>query len=81
MTNNHILDCNAIENNELLTIYKNKEEIITLNGDRLKLTNEDLDYTIIEILEEDEIFKKIKDYFEIDNYIIILIKWKNMKMK
>ena len=60
MTNNHILDYNAINNNELLIIYKNKEEIIKLNGDRLKLTNEDLDYTIIEILKKDEIFKKIK---------------------
>ena len=70
MTNNHVLDINAINNNELLIIYKNKEEIIKLNDDRLKLTNEELDYTIIEILKEDEIFKKIKDYFEIDNYIM-----------
>ena len=70
MTNNHVLDINAINNNELSIIYKNKEEIINLNGDRLKLSNKKLDYTIIEILEEDEIFKKIKDYFEIDNYIM-----------
>ena len=49
MTNNHVLDYNAIKNNELLIIYKNKEEIIKLNDDRLKLTNEELDYTIIEI--------------------------------
>ncbi len=70
MTVNHVLDDNAIKNNELVIIYKEKEEIIKLNGDRLKLTNEKLDYTIIEILEEDEIFKKIKDYFEIDNYIM-----------
>ena len=70
MTNNHVLDSNAIKNNELLIIYKNKEEIINLKGDRLKLTNEELDYTIIEILKEDEIFKKIKDYFEIDNYLM-----------
>ena len=60
MTNNHILDDNAINNNELVIIYKNKEEIINLKGDRFKLTNEDLDYTIIEILKKDEIFKKIK---------------------
>ncbi len=70
MTNNHVLNDNEINNNELVIIYKNKEEIINLNGDRLKLTNEDLDYTIIEILKEDEIFKKIKDYFEIDNFIM-----------
>ena len=70
MTNNHVLDSNAINNNELSIIYKNKEEIIKLNGDRLKLTNKILDYTIIEILEVDEIFKKIKDYYEIDNDIL-----------
>ena len=70
MTNNHVLNDNAIKNNELLIIYKNKEEIINLKGDRLKLTNEELDYKIIEILEENKIFKKIKDYFEIDNYIM-----------
>ena len=29
-----------------------------------------MDYTIIEILKEDEIFKKIKNYFEIDIYIM-----------
>ena len=39
ITNNHVLDINAINNNELSIIYKNKEEIIDLNGDRLKLSN------------------------------------------
>ena len=39
MTNNHILDYNAINNNELLMICEKKEEIINLKGDRLKLTN------------------------------------------
>ncbi len=66
MTNNHVLDDNAINNNELLIIYKNKEEIINLKGDRLKLTNKKLDYTIIEILKKDKIFNTIKDYFEIE---------------
>ena len=70
MTNNHVLDYNAIKNNELVIIYKNKEEIINLKGDRLKLTNKTLDYTIIEILKTDEISKKIKDYFEIDDYVM-----------
>ena len=41
-----------------------------MNDNRLKLTNDKLDYTIIEILKVDEIFKKIKDYFEIDDYIM-----------
>ena len=47
----------------------NQEEKIRLNN-RLKGTNKQLDYTIIEILKEDEIFKKINNYcFEIDTYI------------
>jgi hypothetical protein len=32
MTNNHVLDYNAINNNELLIIYKEKEEIINLKN-------------------------------------------------
>ena len=70
MTNNHVLDSNSIGNNNYVSItYKNKEETIGLNK-RIKGTNEELDYTIIEILKEDEIFKKIKNYFEIDIYIM-----------
>ena len=71
ITNNHVLDSNAInDNNYLSIIYKNEEEQINLNDNRLKLTNDKLDYTIIEILTIDEIFTKIKDYFEIDDYIM-----------
>ena len=70
ITNNHVLDSNSINNNHDISIaYKNKEEKIKLNK-RLKGTNEKLDYTIIEILKKDEIFKKINNYFEIDNYIM-----------
>ena len=70
ITNNHVLDLNSINNNHDISItYKNEEETIGLNK-RLKGTNEELDYTIIEILKEDEIFKKIKNYFEIDTYIM-----------
>ena len=70
ITNNHILDSNSInKNNYISIIYKNKEETIKLSN-RLKGTNAKLDYTIIEILKEDEIFKKINNYFEIDNYIM-----------
>ena len=58
MTNNHVLDYNAIKNNELVIIYKNKEEIFNLKGDRFKLTNEELDYTIIEILKKMKYLKK-----------------------
>ena len=63
ITNNHVLDLNSIDDNNYISItYKNKEEKIRLKN-RLKGTNEKLDYTIIEILKEDEIFKKIKNYF------------------
>ena len=71
ITNNHVLDSNAINNNNHLSIiYNNEEELIKLNDNRLKSTNDNLDYTIIEILTVDEIFKKIKDYFEIDDYMM-----------
>ena len=61
ITNNHVLDLNSINNNNYISItYKNKEEKIKLNK-RLKGTDKQLDYTIIEILKEDEIFKKIKN--------------------
>ena len=56
ITNNHVLDLNSINNNNCISItYKNEEETIGLNN-RLKGTNKHLDYTIIEILKEDEIF-------------------------
>ena len=50
ITNNHVLDSNSIKNNNYISItYKNKPEKIRLNN-RLKGTNEKLDYTIIEII-------------------------------
>ena len=70
MTNHHVLDLNSINNNNNISItYKNNLEKIKLNK-RLKGTNKTLDYTIIEILKTDEISKKIKDYFEIDDYVM-----------
>ena len=49
MTNNHVLNSECINNNDQLVIeYKNKEKIIPLNN-RIKYTNELLDFTIIEI--------------------------------
>ena len=66
MTNNHILDSNFIKNyNELTIVYNNKEKMIPLKN-RIKITNKTLDYTIIEIKEND----KIEEFFEIDNDII-----------
>ena len=75
MTNNHVLDSNAINNNELSIIYKNKEEIIKLNGDRLKLTNKavpvneiikdkNLTIKLVIIWNKDIEFKQIKIIFK-----------------
>lgn len=64
-TNNHILDENFLNNNNNLVIfYKNKEKEIKLSN-KIKYTNVNLDFTLIEIKDEDN----ISDYFEIDFYI------------
>jgi len=67
ITNNHIIDQNFLDKEEELIIYleeKKKQEkiIIDLNSERFKITNKELDYTIIEILDED----LIDDFFEVD---------------
>ena len=70
MTNNHVLNDDFINNNAQLVIeYKNKEKIIQLNN-RIKYTNESIDFTIIEILKTDSIFSEIKYFFTIDDYIM-----------
>ena len=64
-TNNHVLDQKFLNNNsKLAIIYKDKVKILDLNN-RKKITNVDLDYTIIEIKKIDG----INDYFEVDYYI------------
>ena len=64
-TNNHVIDENFINNNnKLVTIYKKQEKIFQLY-DRKKITNINLDFTMIEIKYEDN----ISDFFEIDDYI------------
>ena len=58
MTNNHILNKDFFKNNtHLLIEYKNKEKMIPLNN-RIKYTNEILDFTIIQILPTDFLFFK-----------------------
>jgi hypothetical protein len=71
MTNNHVLNADSINNSvQILIEYKKKERYIPLNN-RIKYTNEKLDFTIIEILpEEDSIFSEIKSFFKIDDYIM-----------
>ena len=67
LTNNHILNKEYLDKEEKLILYNNKDEKkeINLKLTRYKYTNEEFDFTIIELLEEDNISK----YLEIDDYI------------
>ena len=70
-TNNHILDRNCIETGKKIIIeHKNFEKlkILDITKDRRTFTNEELDYTCIEIFENDNIFKnnELEELFIID---------------
>jgi hypothetical protein len=56
ITNNHVIDKTYLENEKTLKfeIEENEKEI-NLELKRFKMTNDDLDYTITEIIEEDNI--------------------------
>ena len=68
-TNNHVLDQEFLDNEKKLTYVidiekKEIEKEINLELKRIKYTNSELDFTIIEILKED----KITNFLEIDKY-------------
>ena len=67
ITNNHILNQEFLDNEKKLIIYnyKNEKKEINLELDRYKYTDKELDFTIIEIIKEDN----IKDFLEIDEFI------------
>ena len=66
-TNNHILNENDIKVNKKIIIeYKNEIKKIDITENRKVYTNEELDYTCIEIFDKDN----IKDYFKIDENIM-----------
>ena len=66
-TNNHILNKDSIGPGEKIKlIYKQKSIIIEITKKRYAFTNEKLDYTCIEIFDEDE----ITNFFEIDTSVI-----------
>ena len=71
ITNNHVIGINDIINNKNITLYLNNDKIvksIKLDNDRLRYTNEKLDITIIEIIEnKDNLNNK---YLELDDNII-----------
>ena len=63
ITNNHILNEENIKNGRRIKIiYRKKEKIIEITGNRRVFTNIELDYTLIEILDKD----KIEDFFHIN---------------
>ena len=71
ITNNHFINQDFLNNQKKLVIYIEedeieKEKIINLDIDRFKFTDESLDATAIEILEED----LIDGYFQVDEEII-----------
>ena len=62
-TNNHILNKNSIKEGEIFKCrYKDELKKLEIKN-RKYFKNEELDYTCIEILNED----KIEDFFEIEN--------------
>ena len=62
-TNNHVLNKNSINEGETIKcLYKNEIKKFEIKN-RQCFTNEELDYTCIQILDED----KIEDFFEIEN--------------
>ena len=65
LTNNHVLDQDHIKANEIEILYEGKIKKINLSK-RKRYTNKNLDYTCIEIFEEDNINR----YYNIDQRII-----------
>ena len=79
LTNNHVLNENDIKlNKEIIIEYKNKIKRIKITENRKVYTNEELDYTCIEILDKDN----IEEYFKIDDNIIeySIDKYKNKEI-
>ena len=74
-TNNHILDRNSIKiGKEIIFEHKNVTTYKTLEitKNRRVFTDEELDYTCIEIFEKDKIFKnnEVEELFKIDQNIL-----------
>ena len=63
-TNNHVLNNESIKFGKIIEFqYKNEKKIIKITEDRFCGTNDDLDYTFIQIFKEDG----IEDFYEIEN--------------
>ena len=81
ITNNHIINKEDIENENVFTITFNNNEkekrFIKINKKKICFTNKDLDITIIELTEKDEIY----DFLELDEEIIHIIALNNKQIK
>ena len=68
ITNNHVINIDILFSNKILDLAIDDKtfKYINLSKKRFRYTNEKEDFTIIEILEEDE----MNDYLEIDEYIL-----------
>ena len=63
-TSNHLINKDLIKTgNNIHFVYKLKRKNIEITDNRKCFTNEDLDYTCIEIFDEDE----IEDFFDVEN--------------
>jgi V8-like Glu-specific endopeptidase len=72
ITNHHVLNEEDIENNKKITISFNKLEIvrdILIDKSRIIITNKDLDFTIIEIKDKDNI--NVNNILDLDENINI----------
>ena len=66
VTNNHVLNQDSLNIEKNLNIFiQDEKKVINLNKKRFILTEKDLDFTIIEILNEDN----INNFLEIDEFI------------
>ena len=81
ITNNHIINEKDIEseNSFIITFNNNEKEkkFIKINKNKKNFTNKDLDITIIEITERDEIY----DFLELDEEIINYITLNNQQLE
>ena len=73
-TNNHVLDKSKIQNGSNIKI-KDKDDIKILNN-RFVCTNQQLDYSCIELFDNEN----FKDYLIIDPILIVIIPLKIIKM-
>ena len=77
ITNNHILNAEAILDNKIINFsINNYLKNIKMEKDRKRYTSEEYDTTIIEIKENDN-FKDIIQYLEIDDINLKCIEEKN----